>query len=365
MNIKRLFLLSLFLNPFSLFGAANQYLDVPPITSRRVNGDPSTIPMATLDAGGESYGSVFQFPHVAPGAQLVKAHWRTATVTTGADMTVGFYTIFSTNGVPNTEDPIVTVTHTIDAGQDSMHVISTFTATTVTAGSTVAFIITNSVSAPGSMAINGLSDDETNLPYSVTNIGTGWTKGLTNITLGLEYSDGSFYHVQGLLPLKVINSNTFNNSSTLDERGNWLTMPFSARSVGAWVWMDQDGDGQLVLYDTDGVTELANLGFVNAARALTGSQVSLFTWPEPVDLTAGKKYRLVIRPTSVTNVTTYDLVLPSATARGGTPFGEHAGATHAKNPTGNASWVDTSTMTAFMGLRIDKVYTDRGFTFSQ
>ena len=361
--IKRTLLLFAFFNFSVVHGASDFYFFWPPNLADQITTGPNVVGTNfVIDANGEQVMTVFSAPKTG---NVVKIHWRTGTVTTGATIQVKFTTLFATGGVANTNTLWAintTVNHVIDNGQDNMMIVSTLTASApFVAGDTVCVVIANGTG--GNMQIANFADDANNVPYGGL-LTTTWTKGIFSAILALEYDDGSFYWIPGIFPSKDVTANSYAENSLLDERGIWMQLPFWGRCIGVRVWADMDADAYINLYGSDGVTKLARKGTDTDVRGLTSAHMHSYFWDTPVNLQPGVKYRVVVEPVqTATNLTTYDYVFSSPTARGSGPGGLLVGSTHAKNPSGNSSWVDTSTMSAPMELIFDKIYTDRGTTY--
>jgi hypothetical protein len=164
--------------------------------------------------------------------------------------------------------------------------------------------------------------------------------------LVLEYSDGSFHIPDGCFPVSSLTSDTFNSGSTPDEHGLIFQLPWPATLAGAIVRLDLDGDAELVLYDAaSAVLATATLD-ANWRYDTNGFNVRV-PFATPVDLAANTTYRLAVKPTSVTSLTTYDFNASSASHlanfQGGSTW-KHTDRVNA------GAWTDTATKRPWMSL---------------
>lgn len=184
---------------------------------------------------------------------------------------------------------------------------------------------------------------------------TAWANAGNQPIFALGYDDGS-YAVLGQSPPTTGNVNansTFNTGSTPDERGLKFRFPLSVRVSGFWLASDLDGDADVVLYDSDGTTALQTRSLdkdIEAGAGNAGTHVA--TFPADVTLAANTYYRLVVKPTSVTNLTVYDWDYPNTTLMAADYFGADF---HHTQRTDAGAWTDTTTKRAMMGLIVSGI----------
>jgi hypothetical protein len=183
------------------------------------------------------------------------------------------------------------------------------------------------------------------LPYTVVNTGTP-TKSILNVmaTIALGSSSTTFYQVLGTMPVTAFTANSFSTSTAAgSKRGMRFTMPYRARCIGLRYWNGgASGDCNVILMDDSG-NELSSSstaydGDINVTGSNNGSLILFFD--NTVTLTAGTTYRVVVEPTTTTNVTVGTLTLPSASYRSASPSGTMA---HFTTYTTAGGWVDTAT----------------------
>lgn len=324
------------------------YIPPPP---RGASNTPS-IGNVALDANGEKYGCVFQAPKTG---SIRKVLFRTNTVTTGDTVDVRVETVDLTTG-----NPSGTLFGTTTNGsqlvlltEDNTTFTTTLTAdASVTIGDYVAIAIVNG--ATGNMQLASYTDESLNFPYRDEFLGGAWTKnGLQAAVLGVEYSDGSYAVIEGMWPIATLTDTTFSSSSTPDEIGLVWTPPMDCRVCGFWLWADLDGDATVVLYGTDGVTELATVALDTNLRTSTGSSVGYWRFAATAELAAGSTYRLVVRP-GASNITIHDFTAMSAAAMDSFAGGQAMHYTSAKNPSGTGSWTNVTTRRPFLGFQLDQ-----------
>lgn len=184
-----------------------------------------------------------------------------------------------------------------------------------------------------------------------TDAGSSWSKfGNWGPTMALKYSDGTY----GVLtwpvnPGKVINTRTFNNGSTPDERGLIFQIPFPARISGAWVKIDLDAAADIVLYD-NASSVLASKSLVSGQRAFTTPDNARIDFDTPVNLSANTNYRLSIKPTSASSVSIADFDINASALLSAMDGGSTWMST---SRTDAGAWTDTNTNRPYMGIILD------------
>ena len=194
-------------------------------------------------------------------------------------------------------------------------------------------------------------------PYPASFFASVWaTVAETMPFMALKYSDGTYAQLNDwVLPAgtgsTVINTTTFNNGSTPDERGLFFQLPAPVKVGGAWWRADLDGNADYVLYDSDGTTVLASssldLNVRGAAKA-----GNFFIRHTPISLTASTNYRAVIKPTSVTNLSTYDFDVNAAALLDAVAGGQNW---HYTSRTDAGAWTQVTTKRPFMGLLVTAI----------
>lgn len=193
-----------------------------------------------------------------------------------------------------------------------------------------------------------------NFPYKYTNTGTP-TKAIAigDSAIALGSSSTAFYSVPGFLMADSIGGGTFNNTSGA-RRGLRFTAPFNCRVTGIRHYpSNSTGDYNIIIMDDSG-SELSS-----SSTAIDGDQsgnsqavVSDIYFDSSVTLTAGVTYRVVVEPSSATNVNFQTIVLSGADYRNASPYGTFGHYTTYASST----WTDSATTTIpYMDLLLDQI----------
>ncbi len=275
-----------------------------------------------LDASGEKVA--FIFPAPATG-QLDLIGFLTGTVTVGDTMKVSFQGVddatgepdggidqFRTIAIANGDDVVWKTTGLITSdGTDGG------TKRSVTKGELIAIVIEfNSFTATDSLNIRcwrqpGATSNHLGQCY-VSHFTTVWTK--TNgilPTFALKYADGNYYYIPGTAPYSAVTSISIDNATSPDEAGAYFSVPFACKIDRIFAWVDADGDVDVVLYDGDGSTPLKTLTLDKDIR-VTNVSIGYAKPFDEVTLTPGVNYRLVFKPSSLTNIAFFVMEVAAA-----------------------------------------------------
>jgi hypothetical protein len=206
-------------------------------------------------------------------------------------------------------------------------------------------------------AINSVAMPYTgNFPYQVVNTGTPTKSALSNAMIGLGSSSTSFYHVWGAIPPISYSAGTFNNTNSA-KRGLRFTIPMNCRAVGLrWFSSTGVGDYNAVLYNDAGTELSSSSTAFDGDYSAAAQACSIVYFDNTVSLTAGTIYRIVIEPTSATNVnvSTYTFTQTTASLLTGSPA---HGLTNTHYTTfASSAWDDTNTtVLPLMDLIIDQI----------
>ncbi len=236
---------------------------------------------------------------------------RIETVTAGTGIASGTLWATNTNIVTATITTTfalhaLTASATITKGQQFAVVIKFQTGTTLTTG-TLANL--------GQVLGN---------PYRHTNL-TGSDVKATNagVNIVLGSSTTEFYAIDNLFPAASVATNAFSNSVAGAKRGVRFQLPFKALAVGAKVYQGTAvGDYSLKL-ESDAGAELSSSSTAfegDISSALATATNKLF-FDNTVTLSAATWYRLMIEPSSATNVNMYSATTPGANYLKGWPGG--------------------------------------------
>lgn len=246
----------------------------------------------------------------------------------------------------------------------------TGTKRTVTAGEllSVVFKQTSSLDASNNNAIVGIGQD-TSAAAQFGNSGPWhgltadatptWTKSVVGFgpAVALKYSDGSYAPLNALwYPATVLNTHTFNSGSTPDERGARFIPVANLRCNGGWVRIDLDGNCDVILYDaSNNVVATVSLD-LDVRQQTSGGHVP-FVWA-PVTLTSGLVYRFVVKPTSVTSLSTYSFTLGNTAHLACFDTGV---TWYYTERTDAGAWTDTNTQVPNMGLFFNGIDQGNGY----
>jgi hypothetical protein len=237
----------------------------------------------------------------------------------------------------------------------------TGTKRTVTVGEVIAIVAEWDSTQSGEVWINSMTDNNNlfpGMPYGATHNGTSWTRTTIAYTsFTLKYADGTYEALSGLgAPLLSSDGTTFNSSSTPDEIGLIFSLPVSMAIGGAWVAAYPNADGgdfDTILYDSDGSSVLASYAHDSDFYGQLEPPQTHFlpVWWAPVSLSASTTYRLVVKPTTTTNILVRSATFNSAALTGVMGGGEW----HLTERTDAGSWTETTTERPFMGLLVTSV----------
>jgi hypothetical protein len=319
----------------------------------------------TLDADGEFISFVIKFPKTGT---LKKIGIRTSVVTTADTITARIETVSADDGLPtgtlyvanaigSQESPASNTVYWIP--------INGSTGISVTKGDIVAIRISLDY-VDGNMTLwtsvaNIFPTTACNFPYITTYLGGTAAKVAASacLSVGLEYSDG-ITPLPGAMLINTASASTFANSSNPNYRGIKIVMPFTARCVGAWVYADNDADSNLILYGSDGATAMQTLAFLDPdIRGGTSNAMQRHLFETPQTLNKDSTYRLVIQPTTTSNVSISTITFQDDSPYYGVdqlPLGQNVVLTTANGaPANEASWTNDLNKRPIMGLILDAV----------
>lgn len=153
-------------------------------------------------------------------------------------------------------------------------------------------------------------------PYAASNVGSGYTLVNAQGPFVVEYSDGTIVPIINALPGHPATQN-INTGTTPDEVGNIFrfSVPCRIRGVWATIFAGTAADFDLVLYEgtTVRLTRTVSDQLANASGVR-----SLFPviFPATFEAAPNTDYRIVVKPTTGTNVPLTRVIVPSAAAMG-------------------------------------------------
>lgn len=162
---------------------------------------------------------------------------------------------------------------------------------------------------------------------------TGWPYGIANTAkqnsnlpqIFLRYDDAIWISVHPLImPFTSVTTLSMDTGTTPDEAGVAFTPQFDCKLREAYFMMSVPaaGDYDIVLYDSGNSVLSTESYDGDVTGSLSGRHYHFFL-DSDVELAAGSLYRLVLKPTTLNNVTLTYAVVPSQmfdTTHGGTDF---------------------------------------------
>lgn len=315
-----------------------------------------------IDATAEKVAMVFQVPKTGT---LDKAEFLLGAVTQApaSGLKVSFQDVSLVNGDPDgTVDQYRTVTTGLTAnawvapGLMTADGTDTGAKRSVTQGDYLAVVVEFAAWATGdsleiALDSNTADADDHGFPYRDVWL-TAWTKSGDAPCVVLKYNDGSYEMIGPVLPISAFATGTFATTSTPDERGNRISLPFAARCIGAWVRADVDAAADVVLYDSDGTTALATASLDSDVRSSTAQRFFVVYFSTAVTLAINTGYRIVLKPTTTTLIGYAEVNVNAAAIMDALPGGQSI---YQTQRTDAGAWADTTTKRATMGLLLDQL----------
>lgn len=293
--------------------------DIITLPSHLATG-PSTTGF-TIDAAEEHGAYIIQVPKTGT---LKKVGWRCYTATSPVmTLKVSVETVASTYGSPVATTNAGKTLYA--AGAESADLTSFSASTTywteinsttgisVTKGDFIAVSVRCTAYTSGSMTVaySQYSDavgllpiyNSTLVPYTYTYLGGAAVNNCTPFVC-LEY-DTEILTPFGCMHCGASYSTvTYNTDSDPDHRGLKFKFPFGCRLYGCTLYIDQDAEAQVILYDSDEYTVFSGFPItLDADLRKTNSINSLrVLFPTQPTLSADTWYRLVVFPTTSTNI---------------------------------------------------------------
>jgi len=322
-----------------------------------------TLGQLRIQTGQTKQAAIITIPKTGT---LDKIEFRTDTITTAQDVKISFQAVDPASGNPiGVVDQFVVVTGASLAVGWQVPGLITSDGTgsgskrTVSAGDLLAIVFEFNATLGDVRFTSILKNSSTNLMadgYQYVDSFDGvstWTKSANGFVGALKYSDGSYAYVNpNMIPFSnnTTTATAFNSGSSPNERGLIFQFPFSVTVSGVWFLSTRAGDCQVKLYDTDGTTVLSTIS-LDKDNTMADTPVTIAYFSTPINLTTNGTYRISVVPTTVTNITTYDIPFSTnalmQAALGGVNF-------FATTRTGGA-WTNNNLAKPLMGLVISAI----------
>lgn len=294
---------------------------------------PTSTQSHTLNA---SNSKIAFLGRVLKTGSIPGALFRTSNVTTSNALTISLQ---NTSGADpdGTQDQSASQA---SVASNTWYEVAFGSARSVTRGEKLAMVIEFSSWTTGNLQIASLGSGVWAKGGDVDYAATGTYVRQNRIPIGaLRYDDGTIGILDGWASC-IPNSASVGNASTPDERALRFSVPFPCKVGGFVGFYGNAGDADIVLYDTDGTTELAVASLDAAFSAASSGQSAMGMFASDVELTPGGIYRLAHRPSTSTTMTQYYWDYPNTAAMSDIPGGSDWNYSERTN---GGSWTNTST----------------------
>lgn len=337
------------------------YLPEPGVFGQLTEAGILTYNAMLLDAAAEKAAFVFTVPK---SGTVSRVGFRTGTVTTADTLKVSFQDVDTTTGDPDgavdqfrtVASGSVTSNTWIRTGLITSDGTDTGTQRSVTRGQRLAIVIEFDAFVAGSLniAMKPTNAENMQLVNYLDHFTAAWAKQNNRVAvMALEYSDGTFAYMPNVCPADTQVSGAINTGTTPDEVALKFRLPFPVTVGGWWATIDLDGDGDVILYDSDGVTPLATDSIDSNVRVLGSPALGSNLFATPVSLLANTFYYLALKPTTGTSLTQY--AITAASTPGAALLDLMAGGQdfHWAQRTDAGAWAPTTTKRPVIGLIVE------------
>ena len=320
-----------------------------------------------IDAADERCAAIFQAPKAG---DIDTLKFRTGTVTTGATVTVGLYSL-DTNGDPDIAAGALGTTTLVVADTDDNKWLSVTlgTAVTVTDGQILSFVVSQPATTPGSMQIATLGSAAANswaneAPYGDLYT-TAWAKAPFQrpfMSIGYTASGGTydtwtrgpFFPGDGAT---LFTSQALNSGSSPQEFGNIIIPNRKLRVCGIWAYRAgaAAADYYFKFYSAPTGTPVAEATtpLIDGAFSSNFSGgIHLWRFTSKFILAAGTKYAYTILPNTATNSYLYKTVANATTDMANIEGGSDMYG--CSRNSGGGAFTELTTTRFVMGLWIDQ-----------
>lgn len=306
------------------------------------SGNPGNlIQNRAINNTGHKVAFIIQAPE---DGTITEVYWRTSTVT-NPQVDVRIETVNTTTGEPT---GTLWGTNTNGSYSASSTASVQWRSATLTAGAVVnkgdlfAVVI---AWVSGSMGVQGSSGGAL-LPYTTPYLAqytASWARP-GDVPIVILNDSGTYRVPLGAACGIVSGGVSINLNSTPDEIGNLYTPLFTQQVCGITAVVDFDGDMELVVYNAAD-TVLATIPLYPGVRQANTGGGGIWSLADDITLTKGQQYRLVIKPTTTTNVIVYAWDVPSAAGVAVAPGGSEFVYTSRVN---GGPWTETTTRQAMV-----------------
>lgn len=313
-----------------------------------------------LDADGEMFGSICKIPKTGT---LTKIAIRLSTVTTGDTLKISLQTVDATTGFPTGSLYVANASGTVVVGGGDDYVtkwveINSGTGVSVSRGDVVAVVYEYDSYVAGNLTLRVFGSGAQGFPYNAQNIG-GWAMTNQQANIAFQYDDTTLETGPGVYGALFRFYKTYNNGDTPDRYGLRFKFPYACRLSAFTIYGDFDGDINVKLYDTDGTTVLETVSLDKDLRGYTATRLSKSPFANFHELLANAYYRVVVLPTTATDISLYGYdVTDDGAVKGlsALQYGTDFCLTEASgNPTVEGDWTQTDTQRPYILLGLDQI----------
>lgn len=322
-----------------------------------------------FNAIGESYGAIFPAPI---DGDITKIGFNIGNIGANLDLDVRIETVDPTTGFPSgtlwgTNTNIVrTLVNGVD---DAAGAAGNWIEVTLTSAATVsrssgdyfAVVLVYNSASTSSLPINYYADS-----FAVGSPGLyfknptpSWVYSASGAPLISVYFDGvGYYPFREVFPYEQLNAINFNTTSSPIMRGNTFTPYTNMKTDGPWIAIDNDTDFEIVLFDSNGTTEIGNVsGSVNLPVSNGPNLLNLIWEQGTITLTSGQTYYLMVKPvTAGTNIGVYEQTFENNTLKELLiPSYAEAATLTTTTPSGTGDYTITDTSAYMIGLTLQKL----------
>jgi len=330
---------------------------VAPFSLHQIDQSYQNAQTGTLSGNTLKVATILQAPKTGT---IDRVCWRTLTVTTGDTVDVRLETV-GTDG-----HPTGTLLGTNTSGSTSVNAAddNVWFETTLTAGASVTkgdvFAIVHSFAGSGNMQITQITPHSGTalfqFPYCDNHNGTSWSKSQQRWGCGaVRYSDTTYPYTPGLVPVAngtaSFGAHAYMSTSSPDEYGNKMTVPFGCKVAGVWLNPSgtNAGNFEVRLYNNAG-TLAGSKAFDGDQQSLQAASANWYLFDSEVTVAAGDVIRVSKLATQATNTQLTYWIAPSTALMTAYPLQ----AVYTSR-TDLGSWSDTSDRLANIGLIVSAV----------
>lgn len=309
----------------------------------------------TLDATAEKCAHIQQ---VVRAGDIATVSFYNAAITTGDTIKASLQTVDSATGLPTGTIWTTSTgnkafgTVAVTTGNTGWSTVTFGEVATVALGDFIAIVFEyNSYGAGNMRFYQGVVIGTQAFPHGATDLTGSWTKITGGLSIVIGYSDGYYPQTNSEGMATVGGAQNLSQSTTPDEVGNYYQVPFAMRAYGMVIHADIDFDCTVSILAADN-TVLAS-GTIRASTRSTVARAQhkpIFT--SKATLQPSTWYRMIITPTTTSNVALYYIDVHTAAAMDVLDGGILC---YATSRTNEGAWTNLTTRRWCMSLLIDQI----------